>query len=134
MKMRPNAMASTWPSAIAGLCALAGEAAGRDQDAFPDRAEQHHRRRHVLVIDLGAAGAARARLDEMQIGKPQRIERLDRIRIERHRLDLAGAVGDAIGRQPHADPVRAHTSTTASVTSIRKRTRFSIEPPYWSVR
>src|ERR1700716_3313965 len=55
---------------------LAGKTAGRDQDTAPDRPEQHHRRRHVLVIDLGAASAARTRLDEMQIGKAKRVSDL----------------------------------------------------------
>ncbi len=60
MKMRPNAMASAWPSADRRIRGLAGKAAGGDQHALPDRAEQHHRRRHVLMVDLGAAGAARS--------------------------------------------------------------------------
>ena len=76
--MRPNAMASAWPSRDRRLRGLAGEAAGGDQHAVPDRAEQHHRRRHVLMVDLGTAGAAGARLDEMQIGEAERIERLRR--------------------------------------------------------
>src|SRR6185312_7293766 len=57
-----------------GVRGLAGKTASGDQHAFPDRAEQHHRRRHVLVVDLGAAGAGRAWLDEVQIGKAERVE------------------------------------------------------------
>jgi hypothetical protein len=53
------------------------------------------------------AGAGGARLDEMQIRQPKRVELLDRVRVERHRVRLAAAIGDAIGRQPHADTIRA---------------------------
>jgi len=42
MKMRPKAIASACPGRDRGVRGLAGEAAGRDQHAFPDRAEQHH--------------------------------------------------------------------------------------------
>ena len=59
------------------------------------------------MVDLGAPGPARARLDEMQVSEPKRVERLDRMAVERHRLRLAGAVGDAVGRQPHANAVGA---------------------------
>ena len=105
MKMRPKATASACPSAIAGLRDFAGKAAGRDQHALPDRTTQHHRRRHVLPVDLGTARAARARLDEVQIGEAKRIERLHDMRIERHRLRLAAVIGDAIRREPDADAV-----------------------------
>ena len=90
-----------------GIRRFAGESAGGDQHAFPDRTKQHHRRRHVLMVDLGAAGAGGARLDEMQIRQAKRVELFDRVGIERHRVRLAAAIGDAIRRQPHADTIRA---------------------------
>src|SRR5271167_501206 len=43
----------------------------------------------------------------MQVRQPQRIELLYRMGIERHRVALARAVGNAIGREPHADAIGA---------------------------
>ena len=59
------------------------------------------------MVDFGAAGAGGARLDEMQISEAKRVELLDRVGVERHRVRLAAAIGDAIGRQPHPDAIRA---------------------------
>ncbi len=36
-----------------GIRRLPGEAAGGDELAVPNRPEQHHRRRHILMVDLG---------------------------------------------------------------------------------
>ena len=96
--MRPNAMASAWPAAIAASAVSPVKPPAEISTPAPDRPEQHHCGRHVLVVDLGAAGAARARLDEVQIGKAKRIERLDGVGVERHRVRLAAAIGDAVGR------------------------------------
>jgi hypothetical protein len=57
------------------------------------------------MVDLGAAGAAGARLDEVQIGEPERIERLHDMGVERHRIGFTAAIGDAVWRQPQADAV-----------------------------
>ena len=57
-----------------GFRRCAVKTAGGDQHAAPQRAEQLHCRGHVLVVDLGAAGAAASRLDEVQIGKTERIQ------------------------------------------------------------
>jgi hypothetical protein len=58
-------------------------------------------------VGPGAAGAAGARLDEMQIGEPKPVERFDHMAIERHGVRLAGIIGNAIRRQTNADAVRA---------------------------
>src|SRR5258706_11073637 len=59
------------------------------------------------MIDLGASRTTAARLDEMQIRKTKRIERFDRVAVQRHWIGLTAAIGNAIGRQPYADAVGA---------------------------
>ncbi len=46
----------------------------------------------------------------MQIGQPKRIERGDGVGVERHRVGFAAIIGDAVGRQSHADAVSAPDS------------------------
>jgi hypothetical protein len=74
--MRPNAIASACPASIAAsaLSPVKPPTEIRTPFQFPDGAEQHHRRRHILVIDLGTPGSARSRLDEMQVGKAEPVE------------------------------------------------------------
>ncbi len=43
----------------------------------------------------------------MQIGQPERVERLDDVSVERHRVGFAAVVGDAVGREPNADAIGA---------------------------
>src|SRR3954468_8376782 len=105
MKMRPNAIASAWPAAIA-----ASAVSPVKPPAVINTPRQIGRNStiaegYVLMVDLGAAGAARSRLDEMQVGKAERIERFNHVPVERPRVGFAAVVGDAIGRQSNADPV-----------------------------
>ena len=80
-----------------GIRSLAGEPAGGHQHAAIVRAEQHHRRGHILMVDFGAASAARARLDQMQISQAEQIERAHDMPVKRHRVGLAAVIGDPIG-------------------------------------
>jgi len=86
------------------------------------------------MVDLGAAGTARSRLDEVQIGKAEPIERLDDMGIERHRIGFAAAIGHTVGRQPDADAISTPHFDRGFGISISSRARFSIDPPYRSVR
>src|ERR1700730_18299865 len=104
MKMRPNAMASAWP------CAIAASAVSPVKPPAEIKTPRQSGRNSTIADGTfwqftsarpaaRAARPSRARLDETQIGKPQRIERLDHKRVKRQWIGLAAAVGNPIGRQ-----------------------------------